>query len=342
MRALAILVALVAIARADPPALDVYTGHGFSVKLPRGWKVAVDEAHGMLQAAAPSGQAELLLIVIPHAPATADAVIDGAMARLPQLKITERGSLAGGARSALAAGTFGGVAARAGIVAAVGGNGTAVVGALIAGEREFDADGGLATVVASLGSIKAQADAGSPQTAIDHAIDEMGREDKRGGRPDLDPARPALAKAQLVGSWGRGAGSSYPVEEYTTATGVWGHYNSSGEGELFTFDRDGRYTITHVTSISQQYCQTKAVQFEHGRYTFDGRSLEMKVGDSFGVFSICGAKPKRQDEDVRAQKPRHYDLGLSDDGRLIMVGPSCGAIGELHCEPHARWEMKRR
>src|SRR5262249_50741332 len=132
---------------------------------------------------------------------------------------------------------------------------------------------------------------------------------------------------------GRGAATSYPVVTYTTPTEVLGHYNASGEGEVFSFGARGDYTITHVTHVTTGVCRSKAVQFEHGGYKFDGKTLTMTVKDSYGVFSVCSGAPKREDA-AKLPGPRTYDVGKSDDGRLIMVGPSCGAISELYCSPH--------
>jgi hypothetical protein len=178
---------------------------------------------------------------------------------------------------------------------------------------------------------------------VNAAIAQMKREEKRTDGAELDPGRASVAASAIVGAWGRGSGSAFKVEDYRTATTSVGHLEGSGEGEVFRFDGKGTYKITHTKTVNQSLCQTQAVEFEDGSYTFDGTVLTLHAKSMYGVYAICHGKPTREDH-TKKIPPRKIEIGFSDDGRLVMVGPACGMIEDWNggCPAHARWELRKQ
>src|SRR5262245_57873514 len=160
MQRTVVMIALLwaSIARASPIALETYTGTGFSVSVPRGWKVVADEKQGTLVANEdPTRKDAALLMLIARAvgpgQATEDQVLDVAVKQLAGFTISQRAALPGGRGHALIAdGTVEGAAVRAGVVVLVE-SGRAVVGMLAARSADFDRLGALQLVVDVMASL---------------------------------------------------------------------------------------------------------------------------------------------------------------------------------------------
>jgi hypothetical protein len=335
------------------PALETWSENGYSMQVPKGWTVAVDWQQGTWTVAQdPSRQdAAILFVMVQVVPDgfTEDVLLDAASAQFARnLKAVRRGALPGGSgRLLVAEGVVAGISVRLGVVAVVANNG-AMIGALVSKKGDFDRLGGTNLAVTVLGSLRAEGQTRTPAPTTtptttgsrwDETIEELAREEKRTDRSELDPDRAAVAKTAIVGTWGRGTVMSIPVEEYRDSTSIYGHYDSNGEGEIFTLGKDRTYRIVTLTQVRSGACHSKAVEVERGTYAFDGRRLVLTVKGAEGTYSVCGSKPKKQPA-KSIPKPRAYDATISADGRLVLVGPSCGAFAGSDCKPRARWEMK--
>ncbi|HTR51137.1 MAG TPA: hypothetical protein VMJ10_10560 [Kofleriaceae bacterium] len=340
MGRLAIVIALglatASTARGDVPLGD-YHKDGVVVRVPVHWVVTVDAKQGsvLAQQDPKRKDAAALMLVLQKAGPTAseDALIDAVVSRaVHDAKPVERGPLPGGhGRGLIADGTSDGVAVRIAAIAVVA-NGVAYLGVLAATPADFDTLGGARLVVSALAGTHAEG-------GMDSGIEKLARQSKRTDQPDLDPGRPALAKAVLGhGSWLHTDGYQFDVEDHQSGNTVYGHTNSNWGTERFEFHKDGTYQLTRLDKLVLNSCHTGSYRTEVGSYTMDGHQLVLVPKQAWGIFSICGGKQQREALKVTAK--RVYEVGLMPDGFLAMVGPSCSSFGDPQCYDHARWEME--
>ncbi|HTR55324.1 MAG TPA: hypothetical protein VMJ10_31815 [Kofleriaceae bacterium] len=336
----AIVCALALPARADNPYiryhLTQHIGDGIVVWVPAHWHVKVDAKQGTVLAQQDPDRRDAAMLMLAMHPArpgeTEDALLDAMVAGAAnEMKVASHGAMPGGrGRMLIADGRLGDAAVRVGAVVVVANRAT-MAGVLVAKPAEFDALGSVNMIAVVLASVSAESDR-------DAQFAERERQDKRPDQPDLEPNRAPIAKTDFARRWQRNDGVAIYVKDSQVGTTEYGHYNSQGAGDTFSFQRDGSYELITVQKTKGGRCTTTSTIVEKGAYTMDGRRLVLKPKTAYGQFSFCSAKPEGQALKVTAA--RDYDVGMSDDGRLVMVGPSCGSFKEFRCYDHARWEMK--
>jgi hypothetical protein len=325
---------LASTAYANPPALGDYHRDGLVVRVPAHWVVTVDAKQGTAIARQdPKRKDAPALFVTAQrvaAGATEDALLDAIAARVATAgKQIERGPLSGGhGHGLIEDGTSDGVAVRIAAVAVIA-DGVAYVGVLAATRGDFDALGGAQLVLAALQGIHAETSAG---------IEAIERESPRGDQPDLDPDRPAVAKAKLARAWEHTYGDQMFSESHRVGNVAYGQNIGEFKSDRYELHSDGSYKLTRLDKIQTQTCPTTAWLTETGRYTTDGRELVVAPKTGSGRYSLCGGKTRT--DTFKVTPARRYQIELLGDGWLTFVGPSCTSFVETPCVDHARFDLK--
>ena len=354
------------------PRLSPYQAGSVSLQIPAGWNVQL-AADGLLTATQDPDRADspILWLRLP-APAsgqTADAFV-GDVVRMygSTAAIVEQQDLPDGSgKLAVLDAQADGRAVRVGVVAVVAG-GAATQAILQAPAPEFDTLGGMNLLAAVLGSLgggaasvpepaTATATSGAPaglggprdvawwndcrassNAGFCESLWRMRRAEKHALADRDELPAGSLPTDAIVGSWGIGGGATRDVVVGQTATHDIFRQDSHGNGEVFTFERGGRYTFTKVTAVTTGTCRSRGVETETGRYRFDGRMLAVVPARASGVFSICGGAPK-EEPSKSSLGERRYELGLAGDGHLVFVGPRCMAYDEADAScDRGRWD----
>jgi hypothetical protein len=308
---------------------------GVSVLVPAHWIVAVDAKAGSVVAREDPKRkdAAVMTVAITKAqPGTReDALLQTIVAVVKNPKPIGRDTLPGGkGQAVIVEGTVDGISVRLGAIALVAGA-QASMGVLVATPAEFDALGGIKMLLSSLQSLHA---VDATTSSIEQSF---GRYEKRGDQPDLDPDRPGVPREQLLQSWTHVTGDSMFIEDHRNSTTAYGHRNSHGVSELFTFTKDGTYTLAVLVMVSTGDCSSASNGLETGTYTQDGKTMVLTPKAAKATTTICAGKPKA--EQLTITGPRRYEIGLSPDNWLIFVGPGCTEFAEGGCSDHVRWEM---
>jgi hypothetical protein len=331
---IACLVLSSSVAVANPPTLGTVIVDGISVSLPPHWVVTVDAKAGVVYARRDPKQKDAAVLTVGIKQATGvteDALLQQLLAIVKDAKPIAQDVLPGGkGRAVIAMGTYEGIPAKVGAIALVDGQ-RAYFGLLGATPAEFDAMGGVPTLLQSLHSLH-------PASANDIEMENtLGRPGKRANQPDLDPDRPAVPAAELHKTWSHTTALSYFQESRRSGNTAYGHNNGQGNSETYKLAADGSYSLQTLNTVQLSGCNSAAVGLETGRYTHDGKTLVLDPSRATLTTSLCGGKSQVQQ--LKLTPPRKYQIAMSRDGRLIFVGTGCTPFPEGSCNDHVRFEM---